>query len=143
MRFCRCISTCCQGRLPTDIAKESWSCHEPLGISAPKYLYSHRTMLLHFYVHSIPFHSISSHCIHFISPSSMFPIIYKSCLYGTLPSFSWMICSLKRHRFSPNSSSCACFDGSVTLRSGTILRIFNKGQWIRQDRAGRTELGVA
>ena len=53
---------------------------------------------------------------------SVQPWLYNSCLYGTLPSFSRMICSLKRHRFSPSSSSCACFDGLVTLRSGTILR---------------------
>lgn len=51
------------------------------------------------------------------------PWLYDPCLYGTLPSFSCMICSLRRHRFSPNSSSRACFDGSVTLRSGTILII--------------------
>lgn len=46
---------------------------------------------------------------------------YRSCLYGRPPSFSVMICSLSRHRFSPNSSSCACLDGSVTLRSGMIF----------------------
>ena len=47
-------------------------------------------------------------------------------LYGKSSSCSRSICSLSLHRFSPNSTSCACFEGSVTLRSGTICRCCSK-----------------
>lgn len=40
--------------------------------------------------------------------------------YGRLSSFSERICSVNLHSCSPSSSSWACFEGSVTLRSGTI-----------------------
>ena len=84
-------------------------------------------------------------CLHAGVPPSVIIIhgvSHNGCRYGTRPSFSCMISSLRRHRFSPSSSSCAWFEGAVTLRSGTILNLFlvRRDGWVLDGEGGRERL---